>query len=530
MPADQILSTQQAPRPLLGKRKQYQSARRIRALQIVLMAIGTGACLTVFALALPQVTPIALASMALFAVSAVWISGGAATAIVGALLPKHAAPAASGLWKPKNQTALLFTMCGEDPRPLASHLQGLAADLEIKGLGNATRLFLLSDTSNPDAIAREEAALAEVLRDGTVSYRRRRANTGRKPGNIADWVRTVGHRFDHMLVLDADSRMSAKRIRTIIWMMERRPNLGLLQAGIALVPNRTAFGQYQRLSSRLLSPVFLRGFAATTGSTGNYWGHNALIRVAAFRDAIDLPVLSGRAPMGGSVLSHDFIEAAWIRRAGWEVELDPRLEGSAEDAPQTFQEFSKRDRRWCQGNLQHIRLLAEPGLHPLSRAHLALGVLSYLAAPIWLALLLLLTSGAVTLSNAWPLLPVLLLLLLPKVCALLHHWSKARTWRRRRIVLHAFANELAVSACVAPIMMIRQTGAVLSVLLGNDCGWKRPSPAAPALPQGVPEVIVAIGLGAVALIGQTGAEAWLLPVVGPLLLAPLIIRKLDAPA
>jgi membrane glycosyltransferase len=168
----------------------------------------------------------------------------------------------------------------------------------------------------------------------------------------------------------------------------------------------------------------VRGFAAWSGRSGNYWGHNALIRIESFRAASRLPVLSGPAPFGGPLLSHDFVEAAWIRRAGWQVELDPDHRGSAEDAPQTLEEFHRRDRRWCQGNLQHLRLLAEPGLHPLSRFHMISGVFSYLAAPVWLSLMIMGATGAVEVDGAAPLLLVALLLMIPKICGLV-------SWLRR---------------------------------------------------------------------------------------------------
>ena len=530
LPTDTILSAPALPTDTLPWVRHRQTVRWHRAVQILLMLLGTGACVAAFALSVAEWTPLSVLAGFLLAISAMWISGGAATALIGASLPSAPARQAPREWIPSSQSAIVFTVCGENPDPLAAHLANLVADLQRRGLADFVRVFVLSDTSGEQAITREEAALGDLVAAETISYRRRPTNAGRKPGNIADWFRSTGHRFDYMLVLDADSRMAARRIRTMIWTMETRLQLGLLQAGIALVPGRTGFGRYQRLSARLLSPLFLRGFAATTGATANYWGHNALIRIAAFRDALALPVLSGAAPMGGPILSHDFIEAAWIRRAGWDVEVDPVLKGSAEDAPQTLKEFTQRDRRWCQGNLQHLRLLAEPGLHLLSRAHLVFGILSYLAAPIWLSLLVLLTSGAVTLTTAWPLLPVLLLLLIPKLCALVRGWVRTRTRNRRSTLVRAFFGELIVSTVIAPIIMVRQSGAVLAVLMGRDCGWKRANTSYMPLQQGVLEMVVAIGLCALAVFGQNGVMVWLLPVIGPLLFAPWIIRAVDAPS
>ncbi|MCL3883234.1 glucans biosynthesis glucosyltransferase MdoH [Marivita sp. GX14005] len=471
----------------------------------------------------------ALAALALVGLAALWISGGAATALVGLLAPPAARETPPAAWRPQGRAAILVTLCNEPPEPLAAWLPRLGERLRAAGLGARTHIFVLSDTSGPH-VAAEEAAFAPLAGDG-LTYRRRARNAGRKPGNIADWLAEHGDAFRYMLVLDADSRMSARRIRQMIWTMEQRPALGLLQAGIALRPGQSRLGRHQRLSARLMGRNFGRGFAAWSGRSGNYWGHNALLRTAAFRSAADLPKLSGPAPFGGAPLSHDFIEAAWIRRAGWDVRLDPDPAGSAEDAPQTLAAFHKRDRRWCQGNLQHLRLIAEPGLHPLSRLHLASGILGYLAAPVWLALVALMASGAVQTASLWPLALVAFVLLLPKFCALAFWLPRARTWRRRVRVMRAAAGELALSSVIAPLVMLRQAGAVAAVCLGRDCGWKRASAPRRALPRGLPEAAAGGALLALAAFGSGGAAAlWTLPLAVPLCAAPWLIGALDAPA
>jgi membrane glycosyltransferase len=331
-----------------------------------------------------------------------------------------------------------------------------------------------------------------------------------------------------MMVLDADSRMSADRIRALINRMENTPGLGLLQAGIARVHGRSLFGRHQRLSGQLLSPNFGRGLAAWSGEAGNYWGHNAIMRIEAFRSAAALPVLSGPKPFGGAPLSHDFVEAAWIRREGWVVALDPDTRGSAEDGPQTLADFHCRDRRWCQGNLQHLRLIGEPGLHPLSRLHLALGIMGYLVAPVWLALMILVAADIVAIRGVLPLLVIASLLVLPKLCALAYWLPRARTQRRRVLFLRASLHELVLSTLIAPLVMLRQSGAVLSVLSGRDCGWKPERTAGAALPPWLPEVTSGAGLFALgATMGPATSLPWLLPVALPLLCAPLLQRWLD---
>jgi membrane glycosyltransferase len=501
-----------------------------RVAALALSAGLTIAIVAAFAGAITDWTPAALIALPLVALTGVWISGGAATALLGLLLPAPLRVEPPVTWRPESRTAILVTLCKEDPRSLARHLEALRPALDRVGLQDAVEIFVLSDTAGADLTAREGAALLPLQDAGVLSYRRRPRNTGRKPGNIGAWVDAHGARFDHMLVLDADSRMTPRRIARMIWQMERRPALGLLQAGIALLPGQTRFGRHQRIAARLMSRGFGRGFAAWSGDSGNYWGHNAIIRLAAFRAARALPVLPGAAPLGGALLSHDFVEAAWIRRAGWAVTLDPDTTGSAEEAPQTVSAFNARDRRWCQGNLQHLRLIAEPGLDPVSRLHLGLGVLSYLVAPVWLVLVVLVALGGVPVTGILPLAVVACVLLLPKLCALVERWRTARTLRRRAIVLRASVGELAVSSVIAPLVMLRQAGAVLAVCFGRDCGWKSGTGAGPVLRPGLGEAAAGWSLVALALFAAGPAAAWLAPVALPICFAPLVMRMMDAPA
>lgn len=505
--------------------------RRLPPLAVfaALTLLFASAILCAFAFSVTRWDVPGFAALALVAVTALWISGGAATAILGLIAPAPGRGTVPDMWRPSKSTALLVTICGEDPGPLAQHLAGLQASLERAGLGESTTIYVLSDTTGAARIEAEEAAFSPLLNSQIIRYRRRTRNIGRKPGNISDWLAQHGDRHAFMIVLDADSRMTPRRIRKMIWQIDRRPDLGLLQAGIALVPGTTRFGKHQRVAARLMSRNFGRGFAAWTGKTGNYWGHNAIMRVSAFRAAARLPQLSGAAPLGGDLLSHDFVEAAWISRAGWTVELDPDPSGSAENAPQTLADFHRRDRRWCQGNLQHLRLLAEPGLNIISRVHLAFGILSYLVAPVWLLLVALIASGSVTASGALPLVLVALVLLVPKLCALTDWFRRARTWRRRWLGTRAGIGELVVSSAIAPLVMLRQSAAVASVCLGQDCGWKSGGRTHWSPPAGWIEACIGAGLLWLAAASGGSAAIWLMPVVLPLIAAPMIVRVLNAP-
>lgn len=466
-------------------------------------------------------------AMALVLPSLLWISGGAATALTGVLCPPPATADPPASWSPACRTAILMLLCREDPHHVAATLTELLRQTGKAGLGPSTRLIVLSDTFGAEAVETEEAALAPLIAAGLIDYRRRPHNTGRKPGNIAEWFDREGQRFTYMLVIDADSRMSGARIRRMIWRMEQQPELGLLQAGMALLPARNRFGRFQRTASRLLGPHFGAGLAAWTGETGNYWGHNALIRTAAFTAAAHLPALSGTAPFGGDILSHDIIEAAVIRRGGWAVVFDPAAAGSAEDGPQDLASYHRRNRRWCQGNLQHLRLIAAPGLHPLSRLHIASGIFSFLAAPVWLMLVLLMGTGLVVLEGVVPLLLVLAVLLVPKLVGLQRLLKTRRTPWRTRVALRAFGGELLLSTLLAPLVMLHHSAAVLSVMMGRDCGWKLPDSPRRNLPQGLAEAVTGLVLIALVFHVNPPAAIWLLPVAGPMIAAPLLIHWLN---
>lgn len=497
---------------------------------LILLGLFSMMLILAFARAVDTWNWVAWSVLPLIAFNALWISGGAATSVLGLLAPRARRMGLGDTPMPRGNTAILITLCGEPATPVAAYLEGLASGLATTGLSDKTRIFVLSDTEAGLAAAHEEQALVGLIDNGQVIYRRRAVRTDRKPGNIADWLAEHGTSFDYMVVLDADSRMSPDSINHLIWEMETQPGLGLCQANISLVPARTHFGNYQRVTSRMLSRTFGQSFAAWSGDSGNYWGHNAIIRVSAFRAAAKLPRLSGPAPFGGSILSHDFIEAAWIRRAGWRVALSPNLPGSAEDAPQTLGEFFKRDRRWCQGNLQHMRLLGEPGLHALSRFHLLSGIFSYLAAPIWLLLLALLSSGQIEIWGFLPVMLIALVLMVPKLCALIEAMPRANTARRRRIILRAWGHELVLSTVLAPIIMLRQASFVASIAMGRDCGWKSAETKRLQLPQGWAEAGVGLAMLTLALINGTQGAFWLALVILPLLSAPILMPKLDEAA
>lgn len=419
-----------------------------------------------------------------------WVGFGFVSAAAGfvAAFPRRETEAAA-IPAIAARTAILLPTYNEDPGLILAAAQAIGE--EVAGLGLADRfdVFILSDTRDEKIAQAEATGLLRLrlrLQGGpAVYYRRRKANTDRKAGNIGEWVETCGAAYAFMLVLDADSLMTGETIARLVAEMEGDPRLGLLQTAPTVVNAETPFARLQQFASRLYGPVFARGQAWWSGSEGNYWGHNAIIRVAAFAESAGLPHLTGPKPFGGHILSHDFIEAALLRRRGWAVRTLADLPGSYEETPPTLLDTAARDRRWCQGNLQHARVLAAAGLHWVSRLHLAMGIFAYLAPLLWLALVI---CGAII----WPaqhlsartveykevialFVFTLALLAAPKAMALtlaLGSPAARRGFGGAGRLWLGFAVECVASMLTTPVMMLMQAVAVAEVLLGRDSGWR----------------------------------------------------------
>lgn len=412
---------------------------------------------------------------------------GAAAGFLTGLSAGKPRPVASGPRRP-GRTAVLLPVYNEDPGLVLAAIQAMAEEVREVGLSAACDFFILSDTRVAEVARAEATGLLRMrarLRDGPrIYYRRRARNTDRKAGNIGEWVESYGGRYDYMLVLDADSLMSGETIAELVARMDAEPRLGLLQTVPSLVNAATPFARLQQFANRLYGPVFAAGQAWWSGSEGNYWGHNAIIRVAAFASCARLPHLSGPRPFGGHIMSHDFVEAALLRRGGWAVRTVTGLAGSYEESPPTLLDTAARDRRWCQGNLQHIRVLPAAGLHWVSRLHLLCGVLAYVTPLLWL---LLLVNGAMV----WPAQHIALgsqaygyvvalfavslgLLAAPKVMALvlaLRDREQRRGFGGASKLILGVAAETLGSILMTPVMMVMQSAAVIEVALGRDSGW-----------------------------------------------------------
>ena len=402
----------------------------------------------------------------------------------------------------ESRNAMLLPTYNENPYQIMARLRAMCEAVEQSGYGTSFDWFVLSDTTNPSVWIAEEKCflrLREDLGTGNVYYRHRPENTGRKSGNIEDWIKRFGAAYDHMIVLDADSLMTEDTIVRLVSAMETHPGVALIQTLPVVVNAKTLFARLQQFSGRLYGPLIAAGIAWWHGTEGNYWGHNAIIRLRAFAEDAGLPVLKGRKPFGGHILSHDFVEAALMRRGGWAIRMAPALGGSFEECPPSLLDFAARDRRWCQGNLQHLAVLPARGLHWVSRLHLLTGIGSYLTAPLWLLFLvfgILISLQAqfvrpeyfpkgFSLFPKWPAQDPILaawvfvgtmgLLIVPKILAFILLGAQPRNRRLFGGSLLVFAGviiETLLSGLIAPVMMVFQSVAVGEILLGRDAGWQ----------------------------------------------------------
>ncbi|MGH6815340.1 MAG: glucans biosynthesis glucosyltransferase MdoH, partial [Hyphomicrobiaceae bacterium] len=345
-------------------------------------------------LAAVRITPFQIVFLVLCTLAFGWVALGSLTTAMG-FLPLFAGeradpivlPFAGGV--PTQRTALLFPVYHENPAIVAGTIEAIVAELDALDRTRAFDVFILSDTRGDAAGQAEEAvyaALARRLRSVLpVYYRRRPENTERKAGNIKEWVERFGGGYGAFVILDADSILSGELLVRLALAMQAHPAVGLIQTVPRLTGGTTLFQCLLQFATDVYGPASAAGLAAWHGTQGNYWGHNAIVRTIAFAAAAGLPVLPGRPPFGGHIQSHDFVEAALLQRAGWQVAMVPTAAGSYEGSPPGLIDYVGRDRRWAQGNLQHVPMLAASGLTAMSRIHLAMGAASYIVPAIWAA-------------------------------------------------------------------------------------------------------------------------------------------------
>ena len=497
---DQVLWRERTPRKHAASR-----VRLARLALLVLWVIATALFAWTLYRVLSVETPTVLqiVFLVLSTMCFAWVAIGSATAIVGfvwLMMRGEDEVAQIRQTTPRSKTALLVPVYREDAASVAAAVEAMVQDISLVRAEPFFDVFILSDTQQPDERIREQVAF-EALRAASaipIYFRWRTPNAGKKAGNIREWVERFGSNYAYFAILDADSVMAANTLLRLAAAMDASPETGLIQTVPRLVGGQTLFARMQQFAASYYGPLLAAGLAAWHGPGSNYWGHNAIIRTRAFATCAGLPSLAGDPPFGGPILSHDFVEAALLRRGGWEVHLLPSLGGSYEGCPPTLSDLIIRDRRWAQGNLQHVRLLTAEGLPLLSRVHLGMGILAYLASPIWALTLLVgvilavqakfatpaYFGSEVSLFPKWPVFDARMALLLFLATVLVVHlpkllgavWaSRSRAERQRhgggfRIAAGVVVESL-LSTLIAPVLMLTQTAAVCGILAGRDVGW-----------------------------------------------------------
>jgi membrane glycosyltransferase len=506
----------------------------------------------------------------LFGVLFAWISAGFWTGVLGAWVmlwdhDKHSITnslrtSVATPISPDARTAIIMPICNENVPTVFGGLRATWESLSRTNSADRFDFFVLSDTNNPDTRAAEQAAwsqLVQTLQEEAgdahirVHYRWRQHRSKRKAGNVADFCRRFGRDYRYMVVLDADSVMTGDCLASLVRMMEANPDTGIIQTAPRATGHTTLHARIQQFGSRAYGPLFTAGMHFWQLGESHYWGHNAILRMAPFIEHCALAPLPGQTSLSGDVMSHDFVEAALMRRAGWKVWIAHDLEGSYEQVPPNLLTELQRDRRWAHGNLQNSRLIFEPGLHPVHRTVFLTGVMAYISAPLWLAFLLL--SSVLFASQSreipkyffepyqlFPLWPTAnlklmltlfgltaLLLLAPKVLSLaviILRGEARRYGGVSRLLIGAFL-EFLHSLLLAPVRMLFHTQFVLAALTGIKLDWKSPprDNAVTSWPEacrrhGTHTVLAVLWITAI-LVGSAAFPWWLSPVLAGLLLA-----------
>lgn len=456
------------------------------------------------------VNPVTIALWLLFCVLFLWVAQGFWTATIGLLQMLRRSP--NAVFKVKTESkdwvepeelprsAVLMPIYNEDSVRVFAGVEAIIRSIEAQGYTAAFDHYILSDTTDPTVWLHEETQLAAIIDqfadeglDVNIYYRRRHKNKARKSGNIEDWCERFGREYTFMLTLDADSVMDGNTIVEMVHRSTAHHDIGILQVPPQPVNRNSLFARCQQYAASVYGEVFNVGFGHWTHLDGNYYGHNALIRVQPFIEHCGLPLLPGKAPLGGEILSHDFVEAALIRKAGYKVQIAFDLDGSYEECPTTLVDYAIRDQRWCQGNMQHIRLVFTRGYKWMSRIHLGMGVMSYLASPLWLAFMLLglmavIIGGEGVADPFNPFGPFLIgvtlfavvmaMLLIPKfyaVCLVLQRPDIMRAHGGELQAVLGAILEVGISILIAPLMMVYHTTFVINTLLGRSVKWNAQS-------------------------------------------------------
>ncbi len=298
---------------------------------------------------------------------------------------------------PEHGTAIVMPIYNEDPRKVFARIKSMYLSLREQNsdADKYFHFFILSDTVKPERWSEEEYCwqklCAELGNCNSIFYRRRKIRLHKKHGNVMDFCRRWGSLYKYMVVLDSDSLMTGKMFYKMAKIMEVSPDIGILQSITRGIHQQTPLARAEQFANHLYGPLFIAGLHFLQMGDAAFWGHNAIIRLEPYMKYCALPHLPGRPPFGGEILSHDFVEAAFMRRAGYGVWMAPDLQDSYEESPQNLLEEIVRDRRWSTGNAQHVRFVFMPGLTFGHRMLLIYGNLYYWSSALWFLLLVLST-------------------------------------------------------------------------------------------------------------------------------------------
>lgn len=505
----------------------------------------------------------------LFALLFCWVSAGFWTAMMGFLQlmigrDRYSISARGLTDAPLPQDArcaLVMPICNED---VARVIAGLRATYESLARTDSLKnfdVFILSDSYKADICVQEQKAWLELCKTvngfGRIFYRRRRRRVKRKSGNIDDFCRRWGAHYRYMVVLDADSVMSGACLKSLVQLMEANPEAGIIQTAPQASGMDTLYARIQQYATRVYGPLFTAGMHFWQLGESHYWGHNAIIRLEPFMEHCILAPLPGKGAFAGAILSHDFVEAALMRRAGWGVWIAYDLPGSYEELPPNLLDELQRDQRWCHGNLMNFRLFLIDGFHPVHRVVFLTGVMSYLSAPLWFLFLALSTAllAVHTLTEPqyfveprqlFPIWPqwhpdkaialfstTFVLLFLPKVLGLLRVWFRdPQDYGGRVKAAKSMLYEVLFSMLLAPVRMIFHTRFVVAAILGLKAKWISPQREANDTPWS--EAIrrhgsqTLLGVAWAALVGWLNPVFlwWMIPILAAwLLIIPLSVHS-----
>lgn len=537
------------------------AAKRRRTVFLLLTLISTVLATSLFADMQPDYDNALLqyGQLALFALLSAWVVTGFMTAMMGFYVTLFGDAHTLSAKKVQHhalsgatRTAIIMPICNEDVRTVFAGLRATCESVALSGHVQNFDVFVLSDSNDP-VIVKQERAAWEALRGQLASnihqfsdqpqievyYRLRKRRTDRKAGNVADFCRRWGKDYTYMVVLDADSVMSGDCLVSMVKLMEANPTAGIIQTATQAIGHVTLHARAQQFGSRVTGRLFTLGMQFWQMGESHYWGHNAIIRIEPFMQHCALAHIEGTGGMAGSIMSHDFVEAALMRRAGFHVWLVADLVGSYEQQPPDLLAELQRDRRWCQGNLQNSRLIAEPGMHPVHRSMFATGAMAYLSAPLWLCFMTLGTalwlSGSPMVSD-WAVLPgellslwtwTLCMLFLPRILGIASILlnRQQQSYGGTASLLRSALLETLIALLQAPIRMLAHSLFVVIALTGLKLEWKSPPREAAAVPwrhalsQLAPMSGVVVALAAGIALIDASALVWLLPVGLPLLLS-----------